>query len=1163
MIVYAEQEYKIIKEQTYTKEIVGSTITEERVIQEKVIVNQPVKWKKIINSTKSIDKITVPTEAHNVKINDSVKLNNNLITGGSVINIEDSPLTKLLKKILRFTGFVVAEEPKEQTILLQESKPALEIEYETPGPVTEEQYANTGKRILVSSDTHYENILTYTYLPNVKDPKLYRIVNGKRIEHPIQIKSDLDSDGKTDYIEWITPSLSNDTYEVDITVIDVQSYPTVGGNWFVRFNTTGTANLSISGHNGTEFGIDLDFLEVRCNDSHIDGSFNGTTAFYELYSCNETSLEASRVLTSGKHTLEFRFGTDVDYAYNTAGIAPNVTNIEIQPNITKKGRLVQVNFSVLNDTNLDTVRIELLNGSINYTVSVGASNSTTIIYYNESVNSTTLGNNTIRIYVNDSENDRNNSESTNIYYVSDFICGDNVTATTTLGSNVFCNSTSNKTGLYMNTSGVTLNCNSFALFGVNLSFGVLLQQSSLTIKNCQIGGGPTREGKGVFMGATTENLSVLHNNLSWKNRGIDTDGLKYNITIKNNTVFNSSDEGIVMAGDNITMADNRVINSNVSGIDFGGSTTNTNITNNNVSFTGSGGAAISLSATTGNHNITIISNDVSRNKNTGISIQSGSDNITINNNIFNDAVGGIRYAGDNQTFTGLNFAQFNITGTAISVGGVNNTIQHSNFTGKNGSGTGIEILVSVGSGSNITAYNNSIFNRSVGISITDTPNGTNITQNVIKYVTTGISLGGDGIKFFNNTIFNSTRAVLISGARQNSTFEGNNFTETIIAIEPAGGSISKNNTYKNNIISNVGDRAFLINGNDTLFYNNITNATKGIQIFAPSTGTNASFNIINETRIAIEVLSGANDSYIYNNTIDNSRLGMNIQGNNNTIWLNMFINSSKGFASSASGNYWNNTINSIGQGNWWGDVMNGTLNITDNNGDVFGDQGSDYPYNSSNRARVNGSVQDLAPLTLWSTFVNPPNASSSGAPQNIPPQGKAGPPKPPIILPTVTKVPPLPPPTVPIVQHIPASVKEQNIKCWSNYSLKDEDLLVLKDLLGVTKCNLNKIPSNYLTKQIENGISIGINELIRLDILFDVKPKFNIFMGINTLKNYKLDIHGYLDACSYYGFQGSLGIFCWPWALLGSLILFIMVLRFSKRIRCLHRQKKITHKNTT
>lgn len=36
-----------------------------------------------------------------------------------------------------------------------------------------------------------------------------------------------------------------------LTIINVQSYPTVGGNWTVRFNTTGKANLAITAVNGT------------------------------------------------------------------------------------------------------------------------------------------------------------------------------------------------------------------------------------------------------------------------------------------------------------------------------------------------------------------------------------------------------------------------------------------------------------------------------------------------------------------------------------------------------------------------------------------------------------------------------------------------------------------------------------------------------------------------------------------------------------------------------------------------------------------------------------------------------------------------------------------------------------------------------------------------
>ena len=36
-----------------------------------------------------------------------------------------------------------------------------------------------------------------------------------------------------------------------ISIINVQSYPTVGGNWSVGFSTTGTADLTITAVNGT------------------------------------------------------------------------------------------------------------------------------------------------------------------------------------------------------------------------------------------------------------------------------------------------------------------------------------------------------------------------------------------------------------------------------------------------------------------------------------------------------------------------------------------------------------------------------------------------------------------------------------------------------------------------------------------------------------------------------------------------------------------------------------------------------------------------------------------------------------------------------------------------------------------------------------------------
>lgn len=101
-----------------------------------------------------------------------------------------------------------------------------------------------------------------------------------------------------------------------INVINVQSYPTLNGNWTVAFNTTGTENLTITATNGTQFITDLMFLELRCGNTILAPVYDGAKVFYENYSCNETGYETSKVVTTGKHTLKFEFGNSTAYAYN-------------------------------------------------------------------------------------------------------------------------------------------------------------------------------------------------------------------------------------------------------------------------------------------------------------------------------------------------------------------------------------------------------------------------------------------------------------------------------------------------------------------------------------------------------------------------------------------------------------------------------------------------------------------------------------------------------------------------------------------------------------------------------------------------------------------------------------------------------------------------------
>jgi hypothetical protein len=178
------------------------------------------------------------------------------------------------------------------------------------------------------------------------------------------------------YIGFSTNETYNETCnQTIITIITVQSYPTVGGNWTVEFNTTGIADLAIRAVDGTEFGGDIEFLELRCGDKILTKELIDGAVFIENYSCDETGYEINKVLTSGKHTLEFDFSGTKAKAYNQAGNWWNSSwQYRKQLNITNNNNtlVLENGFSipiVMNTTdtkflsNGDDLRIVWLNGS--------------------------------------------------------------------------------------------------------------------------------------------------------------------------------------------------------------------------------------------------------------------------------------------------------------------------------------------------------------------------------------------------------------------------------------------------------------------------------------------------------------------------------------------------------------------------------------------------------------------------------------------------------------------------------------------------------------------------------------------------------------------------------------------------------------------------------
>ena len=109
----------------------------------------------------------------------------------------------------------------------------------------------------------------------------------------------------------------------EITILNIQSYPLVGGKWTVQFTTTGLADLTISAINGTSWSNndqdhDLKFLECRKGNETLVYSWVNNSVFIPDFSSNETCSEVSEVLAPGPHTLLFQFGGDVGFAYNLA-----------------------------------------------------------------------------------------------------------------------------------------------------------------------------------------------------------------------------------------------------------------------------------------------------------------------------------------------------------------------------------------------------------------------------------------------------------------------------------------------------------------------------------------------------------------------------------------------------------------------------------------------------------------------------------------------------------------------------------------------------------------------------------------------------------------------------------------------------------------------------
>ena len=213
---------------------------------EEVIISQE-------NISESAENISVNLPTENITLGENVSIeanisaipeNNSTPTG----NISDSQTNSSDNNgILEENGEVVVQDNliKDYSKEIKINNTAeVQLEYNLPAPVsTETNLSAYSKRIEISSDYHFENILAYTNIfeiaKNSYEIKLYWFAEENYTETSINATTnetieinetrivkenwnftsyDLDENGFIDYMEWNVPHLSNQTFEIIIEI---------------------------------------------------------------------------------------------------------------------------------------------------------------------------------------------------------------------------------------------------------------------------------------------------------------------------------------------------------------------------------------------------------------------------------------------------------------------------------------------------------------------------------------------------------------------------------------------------------------------------------------------------------------------------------------------------------------------------------------------------------------------------------------------------------------------------------------------------------------------------------------------------------------------------------------------------------------------------------
>jgi hypothetical protein len=740
-------------------------IAEDLIISEpiSVVPEEPVALPEIVEEIVVEAPVETPESIVGSAIQDSELVNEIsegdgfTITGAAVSeNVKSSQQKKLAKE--KYTVFEV--ENKKEIIFSDEFTDQqiadFEISYETPAPTVEEvQLGSDRKQVKISSDIHYTNILTYTDIINTDGSKikLYWYKDGERVDVTNDIDIDLvmsdqDGDDLIDHLQWNTPHLSDQVFEIEIgiEILNVYTYLVSGQTWTVLFNTNGTADLEITSPNATwteemmDIGYtsdEMEFVDLKCGDMSMtyqlklvdaegnvrafselaaDDTFKPTKFLIEDYTCYGTSSFVNFMHIAGYAALRFDFGGVTAWAYDPYFNEP------------------------LCMQNLDCSTC--IAGSGCKWCSEGGCFNTDLGLPGEKCGQ-----------------DGVCSAGSCLTQCGDYGCGDDITWDDEDGGDIILEYD-------------ILNCQTEQILTITKNDTLLDCADSATTSHTLEGDRPIAINISERDNITIANCTIiLHNGADYGIHVYDS----YNISLINNTIHAGNHSIFISETTHVLITNNTLNATNLGGLSLYQGTVDVNVTTNNIL-----GGTIGLDLL-GVRGVRVWENQVNATNSSALSLQSPGSTYTRFNEIFNN-----------------NFTANEDHALYVFVPGYmsGNLVYNNNFTA-NRSAWGFDLIAAMNFTDNLFTKN-AIYSNFTGISVTGVlgpeeavrDNNTIDRSDITVANTTGLMLGSSGFNFTNNnfTVWNTSIQVspveLVNADIINCTFN----TERPSSIELGTGS---------------------------------------------------------------------------------------------------------------------------------------------------------------------------------------------------------------------------------------------------------------------------------------------------------------------------------------------------------------------------------------